>query len=124
MRTAVDSQLAERTPADWHRSPIRTRDQAAIALRVDGYLLEPSSRYEIERGVWARWTAECTWMRKRHKKRRGRRATTGVALFAQNDRRDFTRYPRSRTGDPDHAQARVLVQAGIFDTQRVGDLAA
>ncbi|KRE28236.1 hypothetical protein ASG80_21390 [Agromyces sp. Soil535] len=116
--------LAERSKAGWHRSPVITRDFVAIALGVDGYLLERSTRYDIERGVWAWWSAECAWMRKRHKKRRGRRATTGVALFAQNDRPDYTRYPRSRTGRPDHALARALVEAGILSPERVDELAA
>lgn len=116
--------LAERSKAGWHRSPSVTSGFVAIALGVDGYLLERSTRYEIERGVWAWWNAECTWMRKRHKKRRGRRASTGVALFAQNDRPDFTRYPRGPTGDPDHAQARALVEAGILSVKRADELAA
>lgn len=116
--------LARRSSTGWHRSHIETRDQVAIALDVDGYLLERTERYELERGIWAWWSAECTWMRKRRKKRRGRRAPTGVALFAQNDRPDYTRYPRSRTGRPDHAQARALVQSGILTPRRVDELAA
>ncbi|MBT2519073.1 hypothetical protein J7E29_16650 [Streptomyces sp. ISL-90] len=124
LRRLHSAGLASRSKAGWHRSPIDIRDHVAIALGVDGYLLERGTRYDVERGVWAWWSAECTWMRKRHKKRRGRRASTGIALFAQNDRPDFTRYPRSRTGNPDHAQARALVEAGILTAHLVDELAA
>lgn len=41
--------LAERSEAGWHRSPSVTSGFVAIALGVDGYLLERSTRYEIER---------------------------------------------------------------------------
>lgn len=116
--------LAERGKSGWHRSTTIMTGIVAIAIGVDGYVLERSTRYDIERGVWAWWSAECAWMRKRRKKRRGRRAPTGVALFSQNDRPDYTKYPRSPTGRPDHAQARALVEAGILSASRVDQLAA
>lgn len=63
-------------------------------------------------------------MRKLHKKRRCRRASTGAALFAQNDRPDFGRYPRSRGGNPDHAEARGFVEAGVPSVIRIETVVA
>jgi len=62
-------------------------------------------------------------MRKPNKKRRGRRATTGVALFAQNDRPDYARYPRGPDGRGDHKQALQLVRAGILSPAATLDAA-
>lgn len=116
--------LADRSTVGWRRSPSTTTEVVAVVLAVDGYLLDRRTRYEVERRVWAWWSAECAWMRKRRKKRRGRRGPTGVALFTQNDRPDFTKYPRSPTGRPDHSQARALVEAGLLAVRRIDQLAA
>jgi hypothetical protein len=59
------------------------------------------------------------WMRKRGKKRKGRRAPSGVALFAQNDRADYARYPRGPDGRGDHREALRLVEAGALSPAAV-----
>ncbi|RGE19081.1 hypothetical protein [Leucobacter sp. wl10] len=106
--------LVERTANGWRRPSEDLRDAVAIALGVDGYLLERRARYDAERGTWAWWQAEVTWMRRRHKRRRRRRAPTGVVLFEQNDRPDYPKYPRTSRGRLDHAAARRLIREGIL----------
>ncbi|MGE3449635.1 MAG: hypothetical protein AB7H92_18865 [Microbacteriaceae bacterium] len=106
--------LSSRTPTGWTRPAADLRDQVAILLDVDGYLEERTDRYDIERGTWAWWQAEVNWMRSRNKRRRRRRAPTGVALFPQNDRPDYPAYPRSTDRRADHAAARALVGAGVL----------
>ena len=111
--------LTSRTLTGWTRFKPDHRLQVAIQLGVDGYLEDRIARYDVERGTWAWWNAELTWMRRRHKRRRGRRAPTGVTLFAQNDRPDYPRYPRARAGRFDHGAAASLVAAGILRTQKI-----
>lgn len=106
--------LSGRTSAGWIRPDVDARDQAAELLEVDGYLEARTARYDVERGTWAWWQAEVNWMRSRNKRRRRRRAPTGVALFPQNDRPDYPAYPRTRDRRADHAAARALVGAGIL----------
>ncbi|MGC0371288.1 hypothetical protein [Microbacterium sp. SLBN-111] len=107
--------LALRVDDGWARSFNPTApDDVAAAIGAAGYLAERRARYEEERGRWAWWSAEVAWMRKRRKKRRGRRHATGVALFPQNDRPDYARYPRGPDGRPDHRQAAALVRAGAL----------
>ena len=79
-----------------------------------GYLEARRRRYDVDRGVWGWWQAEYTGMMKRNKKRRRRRAPAGVALFTQNDRPDYARYPRGPSGRADHREARRLVEAGAL----------
>lgn len=106
--------LARRGGAGWSRGDELALDQAADALDVAGYLEARRARYDAERARWEWWNAELTWMRKPNKKRRGRRAPTGVALFAQNDRPDYARYPRGPDGRADHREALRLVEAGVL----------
>ena len=106
--------LARRGGAGWSRGDVTALEVAADALDVAGYLEARRSRYGVERGRWEWWNAELTWMRKSNKKRRGRRAASGVALFAQNDRPDYSRYPRGPDGRADHKEALRLVDAGIL----------
>ncbi|HOV99837.1 MAG TPA: hypothetical protein PLY19_00045 [Rhodoglobus sp.] len=106
--------LARRGGAGWSRGDDTALDQAADALDVAGYLDDRRTRYGAERGRWEWWNAELTWMRKPNKKRRGRRAPSGVALFAQNDRPDYARYPRGPDGRGDHREALNLVRAGVL----------
>ncbi|MEV8271624.1 hypothetical protein AB0P19_15130, partial [Microbacterium oleivorans] len=115
--------LAHRGPAGWIRGDHDSLDQAADALDVAGYLERRRAAYGNERARWEWWNAELTWMRKPNKKRRGRRATTGVALFAQNDRPDYARYPRGPDGRGDHKQALQLVRAGILSPAATLDAA-
>ncbi|WP_430648126.1 hypothetical protein [Agromyces sp. GXS1127] len=115
--------LALRTRTGWARPAPDARTAAAVELGVDGFLLERRQRYDFERYRWAWWSAECAWMRKRHKKRRGRRSPTGVALFAQNDRPDFPRYPRNSGGHPDHSTALELA-VGVLAPPRLEATAA
>lgn len=110
--------LARREAAGWVRPEAEHRDQVAIALDVDGYLRERLARYDVERGTWAWWQAELTWMRRRHKRRRRRRGPTGVALFAQNDRPDYPKYPRRAGGGFDHVAARALIRDGVLRPAR------
>ncbi len=106
--------LTHRHGAGWSRGDTTTLDHAADILDVAGYLEGRRARYSIERGRWEWWNAELTWMRKPNKKRRGRRAPSGVALFVQNDRPDYSRYPRGPNGRADHKEALRLVEAGIL----------
>lgn len=106
--------LARRGAAGWSRGDDTALDRTAETLDVAGYLEERRTRYGAERGRWEWWTAELTWMRKPNKKRRGRRAATGVALFAQNDRPDYARYPRGPDGRGNHREALNLVRAGVL----------
>lgn len=107
--------LAVRVPAGWARSlHPHALDAAATALGVDGYLADRRHRYDLERGRWAWWSAEVAWMRKRRKKRRGRRPGPGVALFRQDDRPDYARYPRGPDGRPRHRDAIAFVAAGAL----------
>lgn len=106
--------LARRGGMGWSQGAATALDAAADALDVAGYLEARRARYGVERGRWEWWNAELTWMRKPNKKRRGRRAPSGVALFAQNDRLDYSRYPRGPDGRADHIEAFRLVDAGIL----------
>lgn len=106
--------LSSRTSStEWNRPDDDRRDQVAQLLEVDGYLEARTARYDVERGMWAWWQAELTWMRRPHKRRRGRRAPTGVALFDQNDR-PYPRYPRRGSGRMDHPTAAALVREGVL----------
>lgn len=116
--------LSARTSTGWNRPERDHRDQVAVQLGTAGYLEARRERYDVERGIWAWWNAELTWMRRRHKRRRGRRAPTGVTLFAQNDRPDYPRYPRGRAGRFDHVAAAALVAAGILRTENIATAAA
>lgn len=58
-------------------------------LGVDGYLRDRQERYAAERGTWAWWQAEMTWIHRRHERRKRRRSPTGFTLFEQNDRPDY-----------------------------------
>ena len=111
--------LSSRTLTGWNRPELDHRDQVAKQLGTAGYLEARIERYDVERGTWAWWNAELTWMRRRHKRRRGRRAPTGVTLFAQNDRPDYPRYPRARGGRFDHIAAAALVAGGILRTEKI-----
>lgn len=106
--------VARRGGTGWSRGDDAALDAAADALDVAGYLDDRRARYGAERGRWEWWNAELTWMRKAGKKRRGRRAPSGVALFAQNDRPDYARYPRGPDGRGDHREALSLVRAGVL----------
>lgn len=106
--------LARRGGSGWSRGDTTALDAAADTLDVAGYLEARQARYGVERRRWEWWNAELTWMRKPNKKRRGRRAPSGVALFAQNDRPDYSRYPRGPDGRADHKEALRLVDAGIL----------
>jgi hypothetical protein len=119
LRRLAWHRLSSRTSTGWTRRDTDDRNQVAVQLAVDGYLEERIARYDVERGTWAWWQAELTWMRRRHKRRRGRRAPTGVALFDQNDRPDYPRYPRSRPGRFDHSAARELVAGGILRAEKI-----
>jgi hypothetical protein len=85
-----------------------------VQLGVDGYLASRAARHDLERAVWAWWLADVTWMSKARKKRRGRRPSTGVPLFVQNDRPDYPAYPR-RNGRGHYGDALALVAAGALD---------
>jgi hypothetical protein len=111
--------LSIRTASGWSRPEKDLRFETAAQLGVSGYLDERIARYDVERGTWAWWNAELTWMRRRHKGRRGRRAPTGVTLFAQSDRPDYPRYPRARAGRFDHGAAARLVAAGILRAEKI-----
>ncbi|MEV8136256.1 hypothetical protein [Microbacterium aurantiacum] len=106
--------LIVRSGEGWMRSAATQLDRASALLDVDGYLERRRSRYDEERARWAWWSAELQWMRKRDKKRRGRRSAGSVALFQQNDRPDFVRYPRGPDGRGDHREAIRLVEAGAL----------
>ncbi|MDF1480352.1 hypothetical protein PYV02_14800 [Leifsonia sp. H3M29-4] len=107
--------LSSRTSSTgWNRPDDDRRDQVAQLLEVDGYLEQRAARYDVERATWAWWQAELTWMRRPHKRRRGRRAPTGVVLFDQNDRPDYPRYPSRGPGRFDHPTAAALVREGIL----------
>lgn len=106
--------LARRVDRGWARGAAAAVDAAAATLDVAGYLQARRDRYDAERGRWAWWSAELTWMRKPGKKRKGRRAPSGVALFVQNDRPDYARYPRGPDGRGDHREAIRLVEAGAL----------
>lgn len=107
--------LSSRTSlTEWNRPDDDRRDEVAQLLEVDGYLEARTGRYDVERGMWAWWQAELTWMRRPHKRRRGRRAPTGVVLFDQNDRPDYPRYPRRGLGRFDHPTAAALIREGIL----------
>jgi hypothetical protein len=108
-----------RTSTGWNRPELDHRDHVAMQLGTTGYLEARIERYDVERGTWAWWNAELTWMRRRHKRRRGRRAPTGVTLFAQNDRPDYPRYPRGRAGRFDHVAAAALVAGGILRNEKI-----
>ncbi len=127
IRKALDRlsfhRLAHRGPAGWIRADHDSLDQAADVLDVAGYLERRRAAYGNERALWEWWSAELAWMRKPNKKRRGRRAATGVALFAQNDRPDYARYPRGPDGRGDHKQALHLVRAGILSPAAALDAA-
>ncbi|MBX3196387.1 MAG: hypothetical protein KF727_14980 [Microbacteriaceae bacterium] len=110
--------LAARTEHGWQRVTPEARDAVAAELGVDGYLRDRSARYDVERGTWAWWQAEMTWMRRRHKRRRRRRTPTGVVLFAQNDRPDYPKYPRRAGGGFDHPTARALIRGGVLRPSR------
>lgn len=103
-----------RRGAGWSRGDDVAADAASTLLGVAGYLDRRRSRYGAERGRWEWWNAELTWMRKPNKKRRGRPSTTGVALFTQNDRAQYSRYPRGPDGRGAHREALLLVEAGIL----------
>ena len=111
--------LSSRTSTGWNRPELDHRDRVAVQLGTAGYLEARIERYDVERGTWAWWNAELTWMRRRHKRRRGRRAPTGVTLFAQNDRPDYPRYPRARGGRFDHIAAAALVAGGILRSEKI-----
>jgi hypothetical protein len=112
--------LVDRHSDGWSRVVDVDRDQVAAQLGVDGYLAGRAARHDLERAVWAWWLADVTWMSKARKKRRGRRSSTGVPLFVQNDRPEYPAYPR-RNGRGHYRDARDLVQAGAL--QRPGPLA-
>lgn len=106
--------LTDRSAHGWNRVDGDVLDAAANELQVAGYLEQRRRRYDVDRGVWGWWQAEYTWMTKKNKKRRRRRTPAGVALFAQNDRPDYARYPRGPGGRADHREARRLVEAGAL----------
>jgi hypothetical protein len=106
--------LVDRHPEGWSRVIDADRDQVAVQLGVDGYLASRAARHDLERAVWAWWLADVTWMSKARKKRRGRRPSTGVPLFVQNDRPDYPAYPR-RNGRGHYGDALALVAAGALD---------
>ncbi len=114
LRRLVAHGLAVRTKEGWRRPAEDRRDTAATELGVDGCLAERLARYAVERGTWAWWQAELTWMRRRGKRRRGRRSPTGVVMFDTNDRPDYPKYPRRRGGGFDHVTARALIREGIL----------
>ncbi|MEO5536048.1 MAG: hypothetical protein ABIR17_13065 [Pseudolysinimonas sp.] len=116
--------LSDRTSSGWTRPDVDARDQVADLLDVAGYLEQRATRYDVERGTWAWWQAEVNWMRSRNKRRRRRRAPTGVALFPQNDRPDYPAYPRSSNHRADHVAARTLVGAGILRPTTTAAVAA
>ncbi|WP_150255322.1 non-homologous end-joining DNA ligase LigD [Nocardiopsis deserti] len=98
------------TLASWHlvatdstTGHLRTRpdryDDAARALDVAGTRARRMARYEAERLVWAAWTGEVEALR----------APRGSLAHMTGRRR--TRYPRTRTGRPDHAAARAQALA-------------
>lgn len=107
--------IARRLPQGWTSGNELAVDRAADALDVAGYLEQRRARYGVERAVWGWWQAEYTWMTKTGKKRRGRRAATGVALFTQTDRPEYARYPRGPGHRGDHREARRLVEAGALE---------
>lgn len=111
--------LVRRAPGGWARPDADLRDLVAQRLGVAGYLDDRAARYGAERRVWAWWLAEYAWMTKTHKKRKARRMPTGVVLFAQNDRPDYSRYPRGPDHRGDHREARRLVDAGVFDVPQL-----
>jgi hypothetical protein len=94
------------------------RDAAAEDLGVAGYLAARHERYHVERGTWAWWQAEVTWMRKPGKRRRKRRSPTGTTLFDQTDRPDYPQYPRGPRGSFDHVTAARLIRDGILQPAR------
>ena len=106
--------LAGRIEGGWRAEPPTTLDSVAEQLHVAGYLAQRRDRYDDERSRWAWWSAEMTWMRKPGKKRKGRRSPTKVALFPQDDRPEFPRYPRGPDGMGDHRAALQLIQAGAL----------
>lgn len=124
LRRLVWCGLGARTSAGWIRPAVDGRDQVAEQLDVDGYLEARTARYDVERGTWAWWQAEVNWMRRPNKRRRRRRAPTGVALFPQNDRPDYPAYPRSSDRRADHVAARHLVRAGILHGHKTSVSAA
>lgn len=58
-------------------------------------------------------------MTKANKKRRRRRAPSGVALFTQDDRPDYAQYPRGPDHRGNHREARRLVTAGALSPERL-----
>jgi hypothetical protein len=119
LRRLAWHRLSLRTLTGWIRPKANHLDQVALQLGTVGYLEARVGRYDVERGTWAWWNAELTWMRRRHKRRRGRRAPTGVTLFAQNGRPDYPRYPRASQGRFDHRAAALLVAGGILRTEKL-----
>lgn len=115
--------LARRIAGAWSRDEEAALDQVAEELEVVGYLEARRACYNVERGVWAWWQAEYRWMTKANKKRRQRRAATGVALFAQDDRPDYPQYPRGPDHRGDHRHARRLVEAGALSPTRLESVA-
>ncbi|MGC5225132.1 hypothetical protein ACPW96_21395 [Micromonospora sp. DT81.3] len=118
-----EHQLCRRVPHGWSRADAEALDRAAESIDVAGYLDARKDRYNIERAVWGWWQAEYQWMRKANKKRRRRRAATGVALFAQNDRPDYAQYPRGPDRRGNHREARRLVEAGALSPDRLATAA-
>lgn len=108
----------------WSRNGAEMRDHVAAEVGVTGYLAQRWIRYTNERSVWAWWSAECTWLRKRGKTGRGRRAASEIVLIAPSDRPEFPRYPRRSNGDPDHQTAMLMVKAGALESPRVSSVAA
>lgn len=100
--------LIERAGGKWRRSG-RAVDDVARERGVDGFLAARAIRYDLERQVWAWWSAEVSWMRARRPKR-GRRPDASAAPVSEDLDPGWARYPRRAAKKPDHAYARLLVE--------------
>ena len=117
LRRLVSYGLARPVDGGWRRSSPTTRDFAARALAVEGYLQHRARRYARERIIWGWWLKEVEWMNTRGKPRRGKKQS--FALF-QDPRAGMPAWPRAPEPRPKKSRASwrdaaQLVDAGILN---------
>jgi hypothetical protein len=106
--TAAKVVLRDRRGRGWRRPARDGRRPEATRRNLTDLLVRRTSRYQLERQLWAWWLSELEWMRLPHDHAAKRRRRLAAGQLAVDSGLPGGRLPRRSNGRVDFAAARAL----------------